>query len=770
MQQDIKDRQAQTQGALQSLADQNTIANNNAANQKTILDNAGAAAQRAADLSDTAWKAQVTAIKDAATAGENALHTSNDAILKNATDTANDTYNTQSAAIALEVKNREEGDARDIHSHELATAANIAGIEQEKTAALAAIDEETRAYAAQEAERVKLIDATLAANVKALNDQLADEKQANTERLAVNAMTKTSGVAAGQELGRFFTATDAQIADSEAALAAKQQGNTKLAAQDTQAAATQQATAQALSDQLSAISQATADQMVTYKLQTDSTVTADNVASLTQQATDQKQALADQLAAEKQTQADKKTATTVFYDGEKAQQTQALADYKWTMAQNLQAFKDTEAQKLASDKTTLDRMLSSIATQQTAENTRHADAIAKINAKAAADTAAIDKLATIRKNDYTTETAQRNLAYTEAQQQRALAYTDAQQKINDTSKNDIDKIQKDQKAADQAFADRTTAADNHFKQQQLDINTTYQSEIDGIAKVQKANTGALAIMTKDTADYATSANGSLSAVLATVNAINAAMGRQAQLQQAAQQASGKGMQTGTGTGSLGGGVGEPLSFAVAGPDGHDRTKGNAAIARAIGMDGSSAYYHDGSTWCESFAEDMTGLPNMGATARDAAANWGTALIPGQTYPGPSLVYFAGPTPAGHVGIADGNQFTSVLDPPWNITTESVGKFLQDNPGASFLGSVPLYAEGGVVPGPWGAPMPAIVHGGEEYLGINGQRGTLAGRAGGGDLHVHVTVQGNVTTERQLVESVRTGLLQLQRSNPTLGFR
>jgi len=84
--------------------------------------------------------------------------------------------------------------------------------------------------------------------------------------------------------------------------------------------------------------------------------------------------------------------------------------------------------------------------------------------------------------------------------------------------------------------------------------------------------------------------------------------------------------------------------------------------------------------------------------------------------------------------------------------------------------VPIYGEGGIVPGPWGQPVPVIAHGGEEYLGMQGQRGTLASRGGNGDINVYVTIQGSVTSERQLVETIHTALLQKQRSNPTLGFR
>ena len=68
-----------------------------------------------------------------------------------------------------------------------------------------------------------------------------------------------------------------------------------------------------------------------------------------------------------------------------------------------------------------------------------------------------------------------------------------------------------------------------------------------------------------------------------------------------------------------------------------------------------------------------------------------------------------------------------------------------NPGADFLGWVPahtpMYDQGGIVPGAYGQPSLAIVHGGERYLGLAGQRNDLAG-AGGVVNHYHITVTGN----------------------------
>jgi len=44
-------------------------------------------------------------------------------------------------------------------------------------------------------------------------------------------------------------------------------------------------------------------------------------------------------------------------------------------------------------------------------------------------------------------------------------------------------------------------------------------------------------------------------------------------------------------------------------------------------------------------------------------------------------------------VGNGAEGVSVLDPKWGISQNSVGEFLANNPGASFLGSVPLYASG-----------------------------------------------------------------------------
>ena len=77
------------------------------------------------------------------------------------------------------------------------------------------------------------------------------------------------------------------------------------------------------------------------------------------------------------------------------------------------------------------------------------------------------------------------------------------------------------------------------------------------------------------------------------------------------------------------------------------------------------------------------------------------------------------------------------------------------------GGVPGFAMGGVVPGPVGVPVPAILHGGERVL--------RSGQAGGGPVNVCLHVHGAVLSERELVRSVREGLIRLNREVTEMGF-
>jgi len=95
-----------------------------------------------------------------------------------------------------------------------------------------------------------------------------------------------------------------------------------------------------------------------------------------------------------------------------------------------------------------------------------------------------------------------------------------------------------------------------------------------------------------------------------------------------------------------------------------------------------------------------------------------------------------------------------------ITFEATGV------GRSFGGGLRSFDGGGVVPGPLGAPMVAVVHGGETIYDPRTSNNSTA-RAGGGTTIVNLTVQGSVTTARDLVSTVREGLLRDGRSNGTV---
>lgn len=81
--------------------------------------------------------------------------------------------------------------------------------------------------------------------------------------------------------------------------------------------------------------------------------------------------------------------------------------------------------------------------------------------------------------------------------------------------------------------------------------------------------------------------------------------------------------------------------------------------------------------------------------------------------------------------------------------QGVGDLLGGIGGA--IGSLPGFAQGGVVPGPVGAPMLAVVHGGE----------TIIPPGGGGGGNVYITVQGSVITDRQLEDVVVRGVTMAQ---------
>jgi TP901 family phage tail tape measure protein len=134
----------------------------------------------------------------------------------------------------------------------------------------------------------------------------------------------------------------------------------------------------------------------------------------------------------------------------------------------------------------------------------------------------------------------------------------------------------------------------------------------------------------------------------------------------------------------------------------------------------------------------------------------------------------------------GNTIASILD--W------VGKQIGRATGAinsvtSLLG-FKAFADGGPVPGPDGAPMMAVVHGGEYVLSremianitssgssnpvdaLSTQQvaiassGPSSGSGGGTVIIVQMTVQGSIVSQRNLENSIRTAVLQTNIRNPT----
>ena len=63
----------------------------------------------------------------------------------------------------------------------------------------------------------------------------------------------------------------------------------------------------------------------------------------------------------------------------------------------------------------------------------------------------------------------------------------------------------------------------------------------------------------------------------------------------------------------------------------------------------------------------------------------------------------------------------------------------------------LFAMGGIVPGAFGTPVPAVVHGGERIVG--------AGNGGGVPINLEVHVHGTVISEGDLARNVRDGLMR-----------
>jgi hypothetical protein len=79
---------------------------------------------------------------------------------------------------------------------------------------------------------------------------------------------------------------------------------------------------------------------------------------------------------------------------------------------------------------------------------------------------------------------------------------------------------------------------------------------------------------------------------------------------------------------------------------------------------------------------------------------------------------------------------------------------------------PTFHQGGWVPGPVGAEVPAILEAGEYVVSRDAINSTSIGRAGGaGGVTVIVNVAGNIATEGQFIENVRSAFINAARTTP-----
>jgi hypothetical protein len=100
---------------------------------------------------------------------------------------------------------------------------------------------------------------------------------------------------------------------------------------------------------------------------------------------------------------------------------------------------------------------------------------------------------------------------------------------------------------------------------------------------------------------------------------------------------------------------------------------------------------------------------------------------------------------GMSALMEGGTGTEAVGEVWNDATQ------EWEPKASM-------ASGGIVPGPVGAPVPIIAHGGEAFAGV-----------GGFGTNVTVNVYGSVTSEYDLADTIREQLLKLKGRNVTTGL-
>jgi TP901 family phage tail tape measure protein len=91
------------------------------------------------------------------------------------------------------------------------------------------------------------------------------------------------------------------------------------------------------------------------------------------------------------------------------------------------------------------------------------------------------------------------------------------------------------------------------------------------------------------------------------------------------------------------------------------------------------------------------------------------------------------------------------------------------PGMPSLPLIGQFASGGPIPGPTGAPALAVVHGGEFVVPANGALISTPSTTAASTTTIHVTVNGSVLTEDDLVSAIHKGLLRKQRTSGSLGL-
>jgi hypothetical protein len=81
-------------------------------------------------------------------------------------------------------------------------------------------------------------------------------------------------------------------------------------------------------------------------------------------------------------------------------------------------------------------------------------------------------------------------------------------------------------------------------------------------------------------------------------------------------------------------------------------------------------------------------------------------------------------------------------------------------GFRLLNPLPHFGAGGVMPGAYGQPGLAVLHGGETVIPNGG---------GGGDVHIYLSLPNYVGDKREVAQLVRTEFVKAVRSGTKLGF-